>query len=72
MTQCDKILKFMKDNNGITPRDAMCFGCYRLGARIFDLKKAGHAISTTIITVTNRDGTRSNVARYTLVDGDKT
>lgn len=34
------------------------------------IKKAGHAISTTIITVTNRDGTRSNVARYTLVDGD--
>lgn len=28
MTQCDKILKFMKDNNGITPRDAMWFGCY--------------------------------------------
>lgn len=36
------------------------------------IKKAGHAISTTIITVTNRDGTRSNVARYTLVDGDNT
>ena len=28
MTQCDKILKFMKDNNGITPRDAMWFSCY--------------------------------------------
>lgn len=37
-----------------------------------EIQKIMHAISTTIITVTNRDGTRSNVARYTIVDGGKT
>ena len=43
MTQCEKILRYMRDVGPITQLDAAKeFGCYRLGARIWDLKKARH------------------------------
>lgn len=46
MTQCEMILQHMKDNDGgITPLDALeRYGCFRLSARISDLRKQGHNI----------------------------
>ena len=38
MTQCDKIVAWMKEAGGITQRDAFYFGCQRLASRIHDLK----------------------------------
>ena len=46
MTQCDKIVEFMKKNDGITQKDAITFGCYRLAARIFDLRAEGYVIDS--------------------------
>jgi hypothetical protein len=42
------------------------FGCFRLAARIKNLKDDGHAITSNMITVTNRDGGTSKVAEYRL------
>ena len=44
LTHCAMILQFMRDNGSITPAQAIEeIGCYRLGARIFDLRKAGRS-----------------------------
>ncbi len=44
-TQCDKILCYMLRGFAITPLEALrMFGCFRLAARIFDLKDRGHVI----------------------------
>jgi hypothetical protein len=47
MTQSHQILAALKAGQHITPIDALDrFGCFRLGARIYDLKQAGHKIHT--------------------------
>jgi hypothetical protein len=44
-SQEDSILDYLKTGKSITPIDALnMFGCFRLGARIFDLKKKGYHI----------------------------
>ena len=69
MTQCEKILKFMKTHKlGITPLQAMDhFGCMRLSGRIHDLREMGYEIKSEIVPVRNREGYLCHVARYTLV-----
>jgi hypothetical protein len=43
--QCSRILNYLKAGNKITPLDALSmFGCFRLGSRIYDIKKAGYQI----------------------------
>ncbi len=41
-------------------------GIARASARVFDLREAGYAISSTEITVPNRDGDNCRVALYAL------
>ena len=46
-SQAKRILEHLKAGNGITPMDALdLFGCFRLGARIADIKKMGYDIVT--------------------------
>lgn len=66
-SQKDKILAFMKLHGSITQRDAIMLGCYRLGARIYELKNDGVPIKMELIKVQNADGTFAHVARYSLV-----
>ena len=54
MTQCERILEYMKQNDGITSMDAYRIGCTRLAARIADLKKNGHRISAERVTVNHK------------------
>lgn len=62
-SQASAILQHLKEGNGITPIDALnLFGCFRLGARIADLKKMGYDIVTERIKV---EGGKY-VARYHL------
>ena len=62
-TQANAILKHVQDGNGITPMDALeLCGCFRLSARIADLKKRGYEIITEKVKV---DGGKY-VARYHL------
>ena len=43
MTQNERILKYLKENNGITSLEAtLRLNCTRLAARIADLEKMGH------------------------------
>lgn len=49
--QTEKILSHLMKGKGITPIDALNrFGCFRLAARIADLRKCGHLIFTDSIT----------------------
>ena len=49
--QTERILNYLSKNKGITPIDALNrFGCFRLAARISDLRRAGHRIFTDSIT----------------------
>lgn len=58
------ILAHLKTGRSITPIDALNeYGCFRLGARIHELKKDGHNIARELVEV--KTGTR--VASYTLV-----
>ena len=54
MTQCERILEYMKQNDGITSMDAYRLGCTRLAARIADLKIDGHRISAERVTVNHK------------------
>lgn len=50
MTQKQNILQHMRTYGSITPLEALQrYGCFRLGARIADLKADGVKIKTTMI-----------------------
>lgn len=66
MTQCEKIVAWMKEAGGITQRDAFYFGCQRLASRIHDLKKMGYGISSEMVKVKNRDGSETYISVYHL------
>lgn len=69
MTQCEKILRHMEDYGSITQAEAVSFyGCYRLGARIADLKKLGVKIRSERVTVKNRYNEPVSFSRYSLED----
>ena len=63
------ILNYMENNSdGITSLDAFYkFGATRLSAIIFNLKKAGHAISSTTEITTDRYGNIVRFSRYKLL-----
>ena len=68
MAQADRILNYMKRHeNGITQREAIYLGCYRLSARIHDMKAEGHIIATDMISVKSTDGSTARIARYRLI-----
>ena len=68
MTQAEMVLRYMEDCGSITPLDALReFGCMRLGARIYDLKRRGHEIEKDTVTAKNRYGKNVSFARYRLV-----
>lgn len=63
-TQNQMILADLTKGRKITALDALTkYGCMRLGARIEELRKAGHKIITQRITTE----TGKHVARYELV-----
>ena len=67
MSQKDRILQHMEEHGGISPKEAIeLYGCMRLGARIYDLKKQGIEINRALETGTNRYGDKVRYARYTL------
>jgi hypothetical protein len=50
MTQTEAILAHLLSGKSITPLDALNeYGCFRLGARVLDLRKEGYNIETEII-----------------------
>ena len=66
-TQCERVLKYMHDFGSINPAQAMDdLGVMRLGARIWDLKKAGHPITRKMVKKKNRYGEPVSFAEYRL------
>ena len=62
-SQTTQILLYMKAGNSITPIQALeMFGSFRLGARIFSIRKMGINIDTKLITT----NTGKVVAEYSL------
>ena len=62
MSQTTDILEHMK-REPITAIEALTkFGCFRLAARIKDLREEGHEIETTDLTLANG----KTIAKYTL------
>ena len=51
LTQNQQILSYLKSGKKLTPKDALKkFGCFRLSARIFNLREQGNAIITKNVT----------------------
>lgn len=68
ISQNDQILKYLKNHKkGITPMGALSLcGCWRLSARIKDLREEGHNIYTTMEVKEYENGTTKRYARYIL------
>lgn len=64
MSHAESILADLKRGKKITPIDALeDYGCFRLGARIWDLKHKGHPIKTEIVEDRSKG---KRYARYSL------
>ena len=66
--QTRAIKEYLETGNTLTNKEAAdMFGCYRLSARIKDLRDAGMNISTIMVDGETRYGTSTRYARYKLV-----
>jgi len=67
MTQNERVLDYLKHHKSINPLESwISLGVYRLGARIYDLKKRGEKIVTGTQIVENRFSEKCHVACYRL------
>lgn len=65
-SQNKRIRKHLQYGLSLTPLDALYqYGCFRLGARIYDLKQEGILIETEMIAITS-EGKTKYVARYKI------
>lgn len=72
MTQCERILRHLQDYGSITQAEAVTeYGCYRLGARIFDLKAQGIPIRSERVTGKNRYDEPVSFSRYSIVKTER-
>ena len=68
-SQSQKILDYLQKGGSLSPLEALrLFGCGRLGARIYDLKKQGWQISTSAEVQRGPDGEYKCYARYRLAE----
>ncbi len=66
-SQEEKVLAYLKKGYSITPLQALSmFGCNRLAARIYRLRKDGNCIASCLIRVGTRDGGEAKVSCYYL------
>lgn len=67
MTQTEQIYQHLVSHGSITPLEALNeYGCMRLGARIYDLRRAGHRIGCTTVRRVNAKGEVKRFAQYSL------
>lgn len=72
MTQCERILRHLQDYGSITQAEAVTeYGCYRLGARIWDLKAKGIPIRSERVTGKNRYDEPVSFSRYSIVKTER-
>ena len=69
ITQCERILRHMKDYGSITSLEAVTeYGIMRLASRINDLRAQGIAIVSEYKTGKNRYGETTHFAVYRLAE----
>jgi hypothetical protein len=67
MTHNEKILRHLTDYGEITPVEAMeGYGIMRLAARISELRREGHEITSEIVKGHNRYGETVHYAKYKM------
>lgn len=72
MTQNQMILEHMREAGSITPGVAVEeYGCFRLSARIAELREKGYPIQTEMEVRKNRYGKKTRYARYRLEEKDE-
>lgn len=70
--QNSEVLAWLRSQRTITPLEALeNLGCFRLGARIYDLRREGHVIDRELVEVRRRDGSKARVAKYRLIEEAK-
>lgn len=68
LTQSEMILLLLEDGIGLTPLEALYeAGCFRLSARIYDLRKQGHEIVRGWHSYVNSFGESKKIAQYWLI-----
>lgn len=68
-TQCDRIIRYIKDFGSISTWEAMeDLGVCRLASRIFDLKEKGYSFRKQRVHKLNRYGEKTHYDRYFLVE----
>ena len=73
MTQCDRILRHMKDYGSISSLEAMTeYGIMRLASRINDLKGMGYPIISERATGKNRYNETTSYSVYKLAHKEVT
>jgi hypothetical protein len=66
-SQNKRIRKYLESGKSLTPLEALyLFNCFRLGARVHNLKSEGMNIESEMIEITS-DGKTKRVAKYSLV-----
>lgn len=69
ITQCDRILRHLKDHGSITSMEAVNeYGIMRLASRINDLRAQGIAIVSEVGTGKNRYGETTHYSVYRLAE----
>lgn len=65
MTQTEQIRAHLESGQSITPLQALSeYGCLRLGARIYELRREGMAIARDLVT--HPRNPKKHFARYRL------
>lgn len=63
-----QILKWLMEHGTITQDEAIKhFRCYRLSARIFELREHGHDIKTDMVSGVDAEGFPFRYAKYRMV-----
>ena len=66
-TQCERILRHLRDYGSITQKEAYAeYGITRLASRINDLKKKGFNITSETVEGKNRYGEATHFSLYRL------
>lgn len=66
-TQCERVLRHLRDYGTITSHEAMSeYGIYRLASRITDLKNRGYAIKSRMVKGRNKYDEPTSYAEYSF------
>lgn len=72
ITQCERILRHLKDYGSITSLEAVNeYGIMRLASRINDLRAQGIAIVSEVVAGKNRYGETTHYSVYRLAEEEK-